>query len=1393
MLIVSKTVLGQNFDYKISPLSNESSITNNVVSSFYKDRKGFLWIGKMDGLYRYNGYDFEIFSNTFNSNTGLSNPWVTDLDGSGDYLIVGTKNGLNLLNKSNQTFSYIFPSDINSEFSNHITAIDANEGNSEFLMGTTNGLFKVTLQKDGTFYINRIGLEGFDSVFNAPEIDQILSVPGGSIIRSSKNLFYLASKDKEAKRLEVEVVSGRRIGDSNALYLTKMGQLLVFADGNTYFTNLDKAEPIQSLLKVQNISNIYDNWPKPERVNTFLEDVNGAIWIGTEGEGLYVYHKKTNSWQNYIYKINRENVLKNDFVRALYEDTSGLLFVGTDAGVNAINTQQKRFQVFDHINDKTTGETEIVNVHGILEDALGNLWVGARGKGLFVLGTDFVVTMASDVNSSFGHIRSIIQDAKGEIWIGTQDGIYILDANFEVTQKDLVNQFKGKRPSLLPGEHIYAIMEDPDGNKWVSTANGLFVYTAKGETKKLTNTSIGTSLDNKIVYSLLLDSSDRIWLGTLNGMIAYLDYKDYSTQISLYRNMGKPLDFKIIRITEEYKKFIENYETYSICEVGKGNILVGTNFGICSIDLSKKEITPYSSLSTTSDSLNLGTSYVYGLLYEELSNTLWASSNNGLFTYDFNDGDLQRYGVKDGLQSLEFNGNSVYKGKNGHLYFGGARGLNVYDSSVKWNKSDYSPNVVLTGLLVNGKRITVDDGSQILTKVVSHTSNIQLKANHNTVGLEFVSLHLPYSSNNLYKCKLIGVDRDWRYLGTKRSINYANLPEGEYEFQLMGSNNDGVWNKDILRFGMEVLPAWYVTWWMMLLWYVLGVGIVVSFVVIILKNRDNRNELRIKEMERVKLAEIYESKLMFFTNISHELRTPLSLILDPVFSLIQDRRYYAKHRELLDIVKNNVERLRRLIDQIMDFRKYEYGKMELQIVEGDMVDTVKSIYNSFVHLSKVKNIRFRVKLPKGSIMMFYDQDKVEKILYNILSNSFKSVTNKGKVQLTLGELSNKRKYLNSDKYKLICGEKFIVEPEHYVYLKIADNGVGILEEDIHEIFTRFYQSDSVNSGTGIGLYMVKQLTEMHNGSILLNSKRNEGSTFIVILPKNRDLYEVSKSSLSVSPNKERILEELPSISEAPLVLEGAKKHSLVIVEDNDELRMYLKHILKDYYNVYTANNGLEGIDLIKEEIPDLVVSDIVMPEISGLDLCRQLKENFETSHIPIILLTAKAFDQQVVEGINSGADVYLIKPFNKDVLLANINNLIQNREKLRLMFQNSTILEPSKVTVTSVDEKLLLNLKQAIEDNIQDQNLTLEMLATEIGVSRAQMFRKVKALTGLTPNNFIKSIRLKFAVQLLEEEKFQMAEIAYLSGFKEASYFSRCFKETYGCTPKEYTKNHKRN
>ncbi|WP_047245503.1 two-component regulator propeller domain-containing protein [Maribacter thermophilus] len=1388
VLVAFTACFGQDFDYKISSLSDKLDITDNVTSSFYKDDKGFLWIGKMDGLYRYNGYDYEIFSNTFNDKTGLSNPWVTAVNGFNDFLVVGTKNGLNILNRSKGTFDYIFPSETNPEHSNYITSLDVND--KGVYVGTIDGLFLVKLQKEGSHTIKEIQFEGYDNTGVLPDVYQVMVAYMGALIRTSAGIFFVRQGNTIAKNVDMVLEQEKGTPKNcRTLYLTKSNDLLVFADGETYYSEFKEEDIVKDLpLKLRPISNKYSNWPNAGVINNFLEDVNGAIWIGTEGEGLFVFHEETENWKNYRHKINYANTLNNDFVRALYEDPSGMIVVGTDAGVNTVVTLERRFHVINKIEQGGENDSEIVNVHGILEDTDSNLWIGTRGKGLFVLNKDRQLHVSPNINNALGHIRSVVQDKKGFVWVGTQNGIYIIKKPI-IINKELRDQFYHQRPSLLSGENVYAILEDKDTNKWISTSNGLYVYTASGVLRQVTNTSVQTSLDNKIIYSMLLDSKDRIWFGTLNGRVAYLEFADYSIHMSKYMNIGKPLDFKIIRIPETYKQYFENYESYNLCEVSGNKVLVGTNFGICEIDVSKKEIMPFFSLNRSPESLGMGAGYVYGILYDRAKNRLWASTNNGLFTYDINTDELERFGVKDGLQSLEFNGNSVHRGSSGNLYFGGANGLNRYDSSVEIHKNNYRPNLVLTKLNVNGKQVRANDQNQILKEEISYTKAITLKSGQNTVGLEFASLHLPYSSNNYYKCKLVGVDADWRYLGNKRSINYANLPKGNYQFHLMGTNNDGVWNPKELVFDIEVLPAWYATWWMRLLWYFIGLSVIASFVLVLIKIRDSRNELKIQEMERKKLSEINESKLVFFTNISHELRTPLSLILDPIQSLIRQKRM-GSDNELLGIVKTNVERLRMLVDQIMDFRKYEYGKLDLHIGQGDMVETVHEIANSFVHMSKIKNIHYKIDLPTTPILMFYDKDKVEKILYNLLSNAFKAVDNKGKVKVSIGELREKKKKFQGHQYKLICGKKEQVDLNNYVYIKVQDNGGGISEEKMKDIFVRFYQEDTVSSGTGIGLYMVKQLAEMHHGSVLLKSKKNKGASFVILLPKNNDLYKVSKTAVpqSVMPNVHTETLHATTSEEQFKTIEK-KDYSVAIIEDNDELRIYLKRILQNSFNVFTANNGLEGIDLIKEENPDVVVSDILMPEINGLELCKRIKDDFETSHIPIILLSARAIDQQVVEGINSGADAYITKPFNSDILVAKINNLIKNREKLRLMFQNAKILEPSKVTATSVDEKLLHKLKQTIEDNIQDQNLTLEMLATEVGVSRAQLFRKVKALTGLTPNNFIKSIRLKYAVLLLEEDKFQISEIAFLSGFKEPSYFSRCFKEAYGCSPKEYRKD----
>lgn len=1064
-----------------------------------------------------------------------------------------------------------------------------------------------------------------------------------------------------------------------------------------------------------------------------------------------------------------------------------MVLVGTDAGINTLLIDDNKFNTINSLNCDND-QLDLSNVHAIFKNGKDRLWLGTRGNGLFVQDKENAINISVRNHPGFGHVRAIMGDAQGAVYIGTQGGVFRFEDD-KVELGDLKNSQNFSKPFLLSGEEVFSILRDRVGNIWFSTDEGLYIYTKDEVLQKLSNTTVKTILDGKQVYTMYIDSKDRIWFGTLNGTLVFLELNDYDNPYLFSGYIGKSLNYQRIAVEEPYQKYFENYGVFSLVETGDGTILAGTNFGVCEVNMGTKSLRPYTFLSDINASSVLENSYVYGLLYSKAQNSVWASTNNGLFQLNYDENETVNFKVKDGLQSLEYNGNAVYKDQKGKLYFGGAKGLDIYDPRIELSKSDMEPNLVLTNLFVNGKAIEVGQDPKIIDKSLAFTKELTLSAKQNTVGFEFASLHLPYSYNNDYRCKLIGLDDDWIDLGAKRSINYGNLAPGDYKFLLQATNNDGVWSSKTLTLGLSILPPWYATWYMNLIWIMLSLIIIGSFIRILVKNQHKNNALRIKELEQKNLQNLYESKLVFFTNLSHEIRTPLSLIVDPIKNLMANREIYKRKPELFNVLNNNVDRLKRLVDQIMDFRKYEYGKLELKIGHHNISDTLESIVRSFEFHSVQKQISFLINLPPQDIPMYFDEDKVEKMVYNVLSNAFKATPAGGKVKITLKEFEPaKAKKLR--KYKVISGDNDLSTFNDHVFIKVTDNGVGIKEDKLEEIFTRFYQDNTINSGTGIGLYMVKQLAELHSGSILVKSKPNKGTSFIILLPKNIDIYKTI-----INKNETDGVVKIPMADQNLLIdnlspeTERPKSYTVVVVEDNDELRYYLKSILQTEYKVLTANNGFEGLELIKEEMPDLVISDVVMPEMSGTELCKKLKDNFDTSHIPIILLTAKSFDYQKVQGLKSGADVYLTKPFNSEIVLANISNLIKGREKLRLIFQNDKLIEPSKVTVSSVDEMLLVKLKRYIEEHIQDQNLSLEGLANEIGVSRAQLFRKMKALTGLTPNNFIKSVRLKFALQLLEEDKFQISEIAFLCGFKEPSYFSRCFKESYGCTPKEYLKD----
>ncbi|MCF8715521.1 response regulator [Joostella atrarenae] len=1358
-----------------------------MVTSFHTDKSGFLWIGKMDGLYKYNGYEFESYSTTYGDMDGLSNPWVTDITEKGDSLLIGTKNGLNIFHNKKKKFSYIFPSKVNNKYSNHITSIVY--FNNQLYIGTNKGLLmlqKIDSKNPQPINIT-LGEKGSEE-----EVMSIIKTKKDLLIQTSKNLYILNEKSNTSKVLELKSQSSNKVSNLRHLHKLNENEFLLATDQNNFYFKINNLLSISQEKQVDliDITKKFPQFPKGIKINLFFTDKNKNLWIGSNGNGLYSYNKKNQEYTNYKRTTNfKLNSLKNDFIRSVYEDASGTIFIGTDAGVNLLIPQNKTFKTINHIKSLNQ-ESEVLNVHSILEDDLENIWIGTRGKGLFLINESkkISINVKQTKGGSLDHIRSI-QKIKDHIWIGTQNGIFIQNKSFNY--ENFCSDFSKKEPYLLSNHHIYCILPDKRNNTWISTSEGLYLYSNNKILNKITNSELPTPLDNRIIYTMYLDNDEKVWFGTLNGMVSSIDKNEY-VDVPYFNKklLRSSLPFQVVRLSKDYNAFFKNFEVYSLCQGIKANtLLVGTNLGLFEINKESNTINPIN-FYTQGNTYNKHIShYIYGLINDKETHTIWGSTNNGLFSYYFPKKELRWYNLKDGLQSLEFNGSTTFNNLKGKLYFGGSNGLNIYNSSQVPEKNKFQPKIAFTGLFINGKSIHQDDDSKILNKSINHSKSITLNNNENTIGLEFASLHLGLPNYNEYSCKLTGVNDDWIMLGNKRSINYANLPSGHYKFQLRATNNDGVWNENTAELNIDILPPWYNYWYMKIIW-----GIVVSFLILIivhfiLRNKDKNNLLKIKEIEHQKTMEINESKLIFFTNISHELRTPLSLIIDPLQHLIHNGKLNSDQKKTLNIVSNNLTRLKRLIDQIMDFRKHELGKLELKNTHGNISTLVKNVCVSFQYNFEIKSIKLKTKLPESNLEMCYDQNKIESLIYNLLSNALKASSKNGKIKLSLGEF-NQNTIANKE-YIFISGDELFDNTQEYIFIKVKDKGKGISPDNIHKIFKRFYQGNEYESGTGIGLFMVKEIVQLHNGSLFLKSKQNKGTTFLIILPKNIDSFKNKKlldshynSTISLDNRGENFVDSFNYTETKKKTSE--KNYTIALIEDNDELSLYIKSILNNSYNVITSSNGLSGLELIKENLPDLVISDIVMPGLTGIEMCKHLKRNFETSHIPIILLTAKAYEAHIIEGTNSGADVYLTKPFNREILFANIRNLINNREKLRLVFQNSKILEPSKVTVTSVDEKLLFQLKQIVEKNIQDQNLTLEILANEIGVSRAQLFRKVKSLTGYTPNNFIKAIRLKHSIALLNQNKLQISEVAYLSGFKEASYFSRCFKETYGYSPKEH-------
>jgi len=1044
--------------------------------------------------------------------------------------------------------------------------------------------------------------------------------------------------------------------------------------------------------------------------------------------------------------VDRESI-NDQFATDLYLDDQHILWVGTFSnGINRANLDAKPFQ---HIYHDPWTKNAIIdkNVRAITEDLQGNLWIGTRDKGITIISRQGKYTHLQEnsnnpnaINSNY--IKTIYCDSRGYIWIGTLRG---LDGYDPKTGK--LKHYKG---SGLGDAHVFNAFEDHLHQIWFASWNGIYKYVPQKDTLIRQN---APGIPNKWAMVVTEDSAHQIWVGTEGGGAAVFKQKNDQ-------------DLQLVRvfIHDDAEKSLSDNKVYFILADSKKYIWLGTANGLDRFDPQTRSFKHFTAAPN-----GLLSATISGII-EDNQGRIWVNHTKGISKINKDSFSIRNFSKQDGLGN-DFSDGFIYKSKQtGMLFFGGNNGYDTfYPEKIKVDRS--TAKVVLTELQVLNRPVEVNDtvnGRILLQKPLYLTKEIELNHLDKSIAIEFAALHFANPSANKYAYRLEGFDKDWIYTdAANRTAVYSNLSRGHYTFKVRASNSDGIWNSIPTTLSIIVFPPWWASTVAYICYTIIFIVLFYAFYYYSLRVERLKNKLAYENLLHEKEIEFHQSKIDFFTNISHEIKTPLSLILAPIGRMMMTDNLSSLMKDQLTIMRNSGDRLLRLINQLLDIRRFETGNDILQLGDEELVVFLQRIVSSFRDITKERGIFLNFETSVPTVVCRFDADKVEKVMYNLLSNALKFTADHGKIEVRL--------QMEGTDGNWIC-------------VQVSDDGLLIREDDFEAIFKPFQQAGShQKGGTGLGLAYSKALAELHGGSIKVNSETKDGenlTTFTLKLPL------IDSLSLAMVTNS--INGQIEVSNDNPLqpdLLTVAKNDAVIlIVEDDPDLRNYLVGFFNSYYQVIEANNGSDGLLKAEEELPDLIISDMMMPEMDGLELCRRLKLGTATSHIPVILLTARTPIEFQVKGAENGADDYMTKPFNLQLLSLKVKNLLQVRRTLQEKYKGKMIIQPADIDPVSPDEKLLKKVLAFVEEKIGDPELDVAEICTSIGLSRTQLYRKMKALTGLSMAEIIRDIRLERAKQLLANKKFNVNEICYMVGFSDVDYFRRIFKLHVGESPSAYAK-----
>ena len=1329
-----------NFIHKYT---TEQGLSSNTVFNILQDKYGLIWISTEEGLNKFDGKNFTKFAlnkGRYSLSHNYAQTMLLTPDGT---IWAGTTNGLNIYDyKSDSIIQVGKDTKPLKLIYNDITCLAQGVDKNRIWIGTYGDAINYYDNHTKEFY--KLKLPGL--------VDQPQPVNVVSVLEDENKRLWIGTQHDGIYQYNQQT---RKLAKYN---LPENASTIrtIYQDNfrRIWFGTSEGCYIFNETIKLPERVN-YPQSLSETSIGAIREDRNGKIWIGTEHflmsfDARSFSLKEKFSYQT-ILQQKSTSTLDCANINALFVDRDNNIWVGTSwGGVSMLEATPPKFKLIKHNPGETT-DLPNYSIASLCEDKKGNLWIGIDGSGVYTMNMISGGISRYPLNEKkYGrYFKVVATDSDENLWFGTyKNGLLRKKKNS--SQIDVFK--KEEQKNSLPDNEITCIFESKDKTLWIGTNNGLAKY------DKAKNQFIRINIPRKLITILsIAETSDGIiWLGTHGGYIL-----SYNPKTQTLRNNALPFDARIVSDILIYKD--------SIWIATSGN-------GLSVYDYKKKKS------KTFTEKDGLASNYISSLLRDS-KGRIWLGTNKGISRLVPGTGEIQNYNTQDGVQALKFAGKSAIKLSDGRMAFGGFGGINIFDPMLV-DKNDKCPRVIFTKLLVSNIIVNPSNNTKNpspLQENITSSKCIELNYDQSIFTIEFIGINYNATQKINYSYIVEGIDNHWNNIGNQNNVTLRNLSPGEYCFKVKASSPDNVWNNSNTNSIIIIIkPPFWRTWWAYLFYLLLAIGVIYFVWQYTTIRVRTSNHLKIERAKREKEEELHQEKLQFFTNISHEFRTPLTLIISPLEKMQQDEVSEDKKAHL-KLMLRNAKRLLNMVNQLLDFRKAERGQMKLKVQHQDLVGSIKEIILSFDELRVQKNIQLDFIYEEEVLLAWFDPEFLNKLLFNLLSNAFKFTPDYGNIHVTLNIDKDTQEYRT-------------------VNISVSNNGKGIHPDEIQYVFDRFYQGSeqsSIQEGTGIGLHLTKYLVELHHGTIEVESKPNVKTKFTIILPIEKSAYLNSELMDETELHSKQEAEEykLNGIAECEKATnKTGKEHRkrILIVEDNQDIRSYIHSILVTDYIVDEAENGVIGLEMIALHDFDLIISDIMMPEMDGIEMCKQLKSSIETDHIPIILLTAKSDIENRIEGLSIGADAYITKPFHPNHLIIRISKLIEIRELLKDRFSRRLSLgdlQKKEMKSESMDELFLQKAISIILNKMIETEFNGDALAAELGISRMGLHRKIKAFTDQSTGEFIRNIRLKKAYELLSIPGKNISEVGYEVGFNSHSYFTACFNEVYKITPSEYVKS----